>query len=50
MSSAIPLLPLWAFRACYRANFAFILTEEHGHRIFELNRKERGGGWSEKIV
>jgi hypothetical protein len=26
------------------------LIEEPGHRIFELKTKERGGGWSEKIV
>jgi hypothetical protein len=50
MSSPIPLLPPWAFGACYKANFAFTLTEERGHRIFELQRKEIGGDWSEKIV
>jgi hypothetical protein len=26
MSRAIPLLPLWAFGPCYRANFTFFFT------------------------
>jgi hypothetical protein len=28
MSKAIPLLPLWAFGACYRVNFTFTYSSE----------------------
>ena len=29
-SIAIPLLPLWAFAACYRVNFIFNLCDQQG--------------------
>jgi hypothetical protein len=43
MSGAVPLLPLWAFGACYRANFTFYkfrLSERIGIQIwFSLDLK-----------